>query len=141
MGCGQTTYSAVISEDGDVTLLARVSARNGSGATSPVAAEGTLIQQADVSSLALSQYDSSGTATGNTSTPVIATSIYDTLQTSTDDPIWNNLTSGGNVAVDVSGTWFPDPNTLTIVELLITLSGGAKIVVSWQLTTNSLLSV
>ena len=91
------TVALVTKVGSDWTLLARVTAKNGSGAASPTTSEGNLVTQANVSSITVQKKDVAGNVL-NSSSPTVATTIYNTLQTG---GIWGNLSGGGNFEYDI----------------------------------------
>lgn len=108
-------------EDCQCTLLARVCAIAGTGSTSPVASEGKLIKQADVSSISVKAFDEDGTQIGSTQTATISTTIFDTIQTS---ETWALIPSGGNFRYTCPTSFFPVGGDTVRVEVLITLTDG-----------------
>lgn len=128
-------YTGDAWEDIGATLIARFASVFGSGSASPVATEGNLIQQADVSDISVKVFDSVGSQIGDTLTPAASAVVFDTLQTSAT---WGNLTQGGNFRYSVPGTYFPTGNTANRVEIVITLTDGHKLPAVWTLTVNEL---
>lgn len=127
MGCqrcedGQPV-EVVWREDGSASVYARVVARDGTG--SSVAGEGKALKQADLSSVTFRTYEESDPGTAiNTGTVTISSSIFDTLQTSTDDPVWTG-DYGFNFRHDLAPANFPDGGKVYVVEYKFTTTGGA----------------
>jgi len=112
-------------EDGDCTVLARVTARNGSGSATGVSGEGNWIQQADLSTITCKVFDLSGTTPNTeiaTPTVTISTEIQDTPVTATT--IWTQGTTGYNFLHDLAASNFPNADHRYLVEYKFTLTGG-----------------
>lgn len=124
-------------EDIGVCLLARFAAVSGSGAASPQTKEGSLITQADVSSIAVKVFDSDKNQVGSTLAPTASATVFDTLQTTAT---WENMTDGGNFRYVVPGTYFPIGGTTNRVEVVITLTDGTKLPAVWKLEVQEMLS-
>lgn len=127
------TYKIIVNEDGSATLLGRVCARNGGGSASPIAKEGNLIVQADLSTATLSAFDVTSndrTTAHYTATLTISSVIYDTLQTS---GIWLNIPDGlgGNFLCDVGPTAFPTGARLVRIEVKFTTGAGGVLWGKW----------
>lgn len=126
MTCGSVgPIDVSVQEDTPYELYMRVTAFNGSGAASPVANEGNLVTQANVSSIAVKAYDmESGEQNGTTLAPVVADTIYNTLQTT---GIWARLTNGGNCRIVLPATFFPTGSKQVQIETTFTLSDASII--------------
>ena len=113
-------------EDGTVTALGRITARNGSGDATGVDGEGNWLQAADISTIGFKLFDLDGddptTATQDESLTV-ASVVLDTPVTST--ATWTKDSTGYNFLHDLSNTYFPHPNRRYRAEYTITLTGGA----------------
>ncbi len=129
---GAQTFNMDVREDTQFTLMARFCAINGSGAVSPVAKEGNLITQANVSSVSVKVFDAAGALILTELTPSAASTVFDTLQTSAT---WGNIEDGlgGNWRYTVPGTYVPSPNVLQTVEVVITLTDGSTLPGVWNL--------
>ena len=114
-------------EDTPVTILARVCARVASGSLSPIQTEGSLLKQADVSSISCKVYDEVGTLIAETA-PSKTNVIYDTLQTT---GVFARIVRGGNFAYDVPATMFPVGAVNVQVEITITLTSGEPVRAVW----------
>lgn len=120
------TFKVSFNEDGDSTILGRVTARNGTGAATGVNGEGKWVQQADVSSIAYTLFDLDAPTTAvSTGTLTVANVIIDTPVTSQE--IWTEDAIGYNFIHDLAGSNFPTGGKIIRVEYLITLTGGAKL--------------
>lgn len=117
-------------EDGDCTVLGRVTARNGSGAATGIDGEGNFVQQADVSSILFKIFDldsddpttaTNGSGAGESLT--VSSIILDTVVTT--NVIWTKDETGYNFLHDIAASYFPHPNREYEVEYKFTLSGGA----------------
>lgn len=114
-------------EDGSATCLARVCARDATGAATGVSGEGNWIKQADLSSITCKIFDrSSATPDTATSSPAvtISTSIIDTPVT--DGKIWTVDSTGYNFLFDVAPTAFTTSGHKYLVEFYFTTTGGTK---------------
>jgi len=109
-------------EDGSATLLARIMARNGSGAV--VTGEGKWTTQADFASITCKVFDRTTADTEVTPAPtiVISSVIIDTPVT--DGAIWTADDTGYNFAYDIAGTYFPTGGHIYRVEFFATMTGG-----------------
>lgn len=115
-------------EDTPATVLGRLCARNGSGAVSPIATEGELLQQADISSITVKAYDEAGTLITST-TPTISDVIYDALQTT---GVFSKIARGGNFAYDCPATMFPTGSVNVRIEITFTLVSGGPVRALWD---------
>ena len=114
-------------EDSTAEVLARVTARNGSGSATGVNGEGNWLQQADISSIACNVYnltsDPDGDSPNNIGPLTVSSVIVDTPVTS--QAAWTIDTVGYNFIHTIAGTVFPTGGSIYRVEYLFTLSGGA----------------
>lgn len=118
-------FRATFYEDSSHILLGRLASPDATGDASPVSSEGNLVVQADVASITLAVYDTSGCAPETavySATLAAGDVIFDTLQTS---GIWANLSYGGNLYVAVPATAFPTGGHNYLAEVRATLVGGA----------------
>jgi len=125
-------FSIVTKKDSSFTVLGRITAKNGSGAASPTASEGNLVQQADISSISIKQLDASGNEiSGRSATPSVSDVIHDTLQTS---GIWGAISGGGNFEWDGEYSWAATAGEF-ILRVEIDYTGGEQTVdcVSWRI--------
>ena len=123
-------YQVRFNEDGSATALARMTARDGSGAATGVAGEGNWLQQADLASITCAVFDmsDSGTAAIATPTVTISSAIINTPVTST--AIWCRDSVGYNFLHDLPPTAFPTGGHVYRIEYKFTTTGGA---VGWLL--------
>ncbi len=113
-------------EDGDATVLARLTARNGSGAATGIDGEGNFLQIADISTITCKIFDlDSATPDTAISTPTVtvSTNVLDTVITA--QTIWTRDTTGYNFLHDLAGSEFPTGERRYRVEYTVTLTGGA----------------
>lgn len=114
--------NAVWREDGSATCYARIMARDGTGQS--VDGQGKALTQADLSAITFKTFSDENPNTPiNSGTVVIATSIFDTLQTTTDDPVWK-FSKGFNFRHDLGPENFPEGDTTYTVEYKFVTSGG-----------------
>ena len=107
-----TTGRAI--EGSTTNLLARV--RKG---------DGTLVVQADVTSIAYEVYDVTDKTTATSSgSVVVATGIFDTLQTSAD---WKIDDTGYNFRHALPGSDIPDGDVTYRIQHTLTMSAGGTI--------------
>ncbi len=112
-------------EDGDATVLGRITARTGSGGATGVEGEGNWLLAADVSSIERKVFDLDGSTPD---TPVItsltvATSVV--VATGTDNVIWVKDDVGYNFIDDIPASSFPTGGNRYRVEYKVTLAGGS----------------
>lgn len=69
--------------------------------------DGTDIQQADINAITYKVYDVETRTQTGTGNVVVASSVFDTLQTSANDPRWSGDAAGFNFAHVVPGASFP----------------------------------
>ncbi len=135
------TIAAVFQQDGGCTLLARLCTRDGTGAASPVPAEGNLNLPADYQggsgSIRVEVYDAQqATDAGGGRTPTYsqtvnpAVVVQAALQTA---GVWANVPDGlgGNFLCDLPAAAFPSASTYR-VEVKATTSGGTAGVGVWE---------
>lgn len=115
-------------EDTPYTIMGRFCALVASGAASPNASEGTLILQADITSISVKAYDATGTLITST-TPAVADVWYDTLQTT---GVWLKVAKGGNFRYTCPVAMFPSGNELVTLEVTITLTSGEPVRAVWD---------
>lgn len=121
-------------EDGGCTLLARVCARDATGAATGVRGEGRWLKQADLSSISYSVFDRSSstpeTATSGPTSLTISTVIQDTPVTNGE--IWDVDEVGYNFVADMAGTLFPTGGHQYSVEVTFTTTGGTTWTEEWK---------
>lgn len=135
-----TIYGSV-DEDGGFSILARVTSLSGSGtAVRPI--EGNPIKQADVSSITCKVYalgtdknNDAGTEVTPAPTVTVATSVYDTLQTSGWDTYHDP--DGYNFRFDVSPTYTANPGEWYLYEFKFTLTDSSVIWLKAKVKTSS----
>ncbi len=113
-------------EDGDATVLGRLTARNGSGVATSIDGEGNFLQVADIATITCKIFDlDSATPDTEISTPTVtvATEVLDTVVTA--QTIWTEDTVGYNFLHDLAGSEFPTGERRYRVEYTVTLTGGA----------------
>lgn len=118
-------------EDGTATCLARVTARDASGAATGVSGEGKWIMQADVSTITCAVYDRNSTTPDTaiaTPTVTISSAILDIPVT--NGQIWPIDSTGYNFIYDMLPAHFPTGDRTYRVEFKLTTTGGA---VAWLL--------
>lgn len=115
-------------EDGSATVLARITARNGTGGSTGVAGEGNWLKQADIDNINIKVFDldadNPDTATVDTDL-TISEVVQDTPVTST--ALWTKDTTGYNFIHDLPSTYFPEGNRRYRVEYEVTLNGGSVV--------------
>ena len=94
-------------KDADVTFLARV-----------IGEDAVVLQQADVTSITFKVYDTTDDSETGTGTPVVANTIFDTLQT---DARWTADSTGYNFKYLIPAASFPVGDRTYRVEFLFTL--------------------
>lgn len=102
-------------------LVGRLTATDGTGAASPVAAEGNLLVQGDIASIAITAWGEGDVQRGTTYAPDKTAVISNTLQTT---GVWRNVPKGGNLKFTCPSTFFPSVEDV-VVEVATTLTGGA----------------
>lgn len=113
-------------EDGSATALARLVARDATGAATGISGEGKWIKQADLSAITCAIYDlNSATPDTATSTPTvtISSAVIDTPVT--DGVIWDEDLTGYNFLYDFPANSFPIGGRLYRVEFKVTTTGNA----------------
>ena len=111
-------------EDGSCTVLARVTARNGSGSVTGVNGEGNWLQIANVSTITCKVFDVDDLTTA-AATPIVTVSAEILDTPITVQTIWTKDATGYNFIHDLAATNFPTGNQIYRVEYTFTLSGGA----------------
>ena len=96
------------SEDGDATVLGRITSRAGSGAATGIDGEGNWLEQADVASITCSVFDL------DSDTPV------------TVNTLWTVDTTGYNFIHDLAATNFPTGSNRYSVEYAVSMTNGGK---------------
>lgn len=114
-----------IYEDSGAYLMARV-----------LGGDGSAVQQADVSSIAYSVYDSDDTSSPATGTLTVANVVYDTLQT---DSRWTADATGYNVGWSAPASLFPTGDRVYLVEVAVTPASGEVYHLRWDVTTRPIL--
>ena len=110
-------------EDGSATVYGRLTAADATGIS--VVGQGKCLKQADLSSITFKTFDEADPDTiVNSGTVTIASSIFDTLQTSTDDPAWP-FDLGFNFRHTLAPANFPTGDKTYVVEYKITTTGGS----------------
>lgn len=127
-------HTGVAVEDRQCWLLGRFCAIAGTGAVSPVESEGKLLVQADVSSIEIKVYDSTGTLIV-TLAPVVSTTIFNTLQTA---EAWKKLSGGGNFRYQMPVTAVPTGATTVTAEATCTLADTTKATGIFELSVRGL---
>lgn len=120
-------------EDGSATCLARVTARDATGAATGVHGEGNWIKQADLSTITCKIFDRSGSTPDtalSTPTVTISTAIQDTPVTS--PVIWTLGEPGWNFLFDVAATAFPTGGHKYLIEFTFTTTGNTKWIVAFE---------
>lgn len=110
-------------EDGSATIYGRLMARDGTG--SSVIGEGKYVKQSDLSSITYKVFDVEAGTEIATGTVTISTSVFDTPQTSTEDPVWQ-ASRGFNFRHDLAHTCFPTGGKVYRVEYLFITTGGTR---------------
>lgn len=125
-----TIHKGKAFEDTEATIIGRICAVQGTGATSPVPREGKLLLQADISTLIAKAYTAAG-ALINSYTLTIASCIFDTLGTTIT---WANLQGGGNLRAEIPATAFPAGSETVTIEVTATLTDGKLARGVWEIT-------
>lgn len=112
-----TTHQFCVWEDSSLVVMARV--LGGLGAN---------ITQAYLSSVTCRVYTSSGTLVASPAV-TIASSVYDALQETEDDPRWTLDTTGYNFSFTVPASAFPSPGMYRVEFKFTPASGDAFYVV------------
>ena len=119
------TIKVVWTEDGDCTVLGRVTARDGTGAWTGVDGEGNFLKQADLSTITCAVYDlDSATPTTAVATPTvtISSAVLDTPVTTT--VLWKLDPYGYNFIHDLPNTAFPTGGHRYRAEYKFTTTGS-----------------
>lgn len=112
-------------EDSTATVLARLTARDGSGSATGVNGEGNWLQQADISTITCAVFDLDSTTPStaiNEPTVTIADVILDTPVTT--NTLWTKDLKGYNFIHDLGPANFPTGNHTYRVEYTVTLGSG-----------------
>ena len=115
------------SEDGDATVLGRITSRAGSVAATGIDGEGNWLEQADVASITCSVFDlDSDTPDTPITTPtvIVSTSVLDTPVTV--NTLWTVDTTGYNFIHDLAATNFPTGSNRYSVEYAVSMTNGGK---------------
>lgn len=122
MATTNRVFRATAVRGAPLDLFARLTAVTTAGMTaSPVASEGYLIKQADVSSISVKSY-ASEVQVGTTQAPAVSSVIYDTLQTSA---VWGVVgVSGGNAKYQVPASLLDTSEEAVRINISVTLTDG-----------------
>lgn len=123
----KNVYAVTWHEDGSCTALARVTARDGTGAATGVSGEGKWVKQADLTSITCAVYDRSSTTPDTaiaSPTVTISSAIQDTPVT--DGVIWDVDGTGYNFLHDLAHTNFPSGGHRYLIEYIFTPTSGNK---------------
>jgi hypothetical protein len=105
----------------------------GTRTASPVATEGFLIKQADVTSISVRGWIGR-IQVGSTQTPTVSNVIYDTLQTT---GAWATVTGGGGNAYYQIPASLMDVSTDHVrVQIELTMTDSTKMEWLWDITVN-----
>jgi len=117
------TFEIQFNEDSGVTIMGRITARNGSGAATGEDGEGNWLQQADISSITLAVFDlEAPTTTYAEETLVVGDTILDTPVST--NVIWTKDSVGYNFIHDLAASNFPTGGSIVRAEYKVTLAGG-----------------
>ena len=111
-------------EDCSATVYGRLMARDGSGTA--IVGQGKCLKRADISSIMFKVYEETSSGTDdliNSGTVNLTTSVFDTLQTSDNDPVWTSK-QGFNFRHDLGPENFPLGDRIYTVEYTITTISG-----------------
>lgn len=120
-----TQFHVSWNEDGSATVVARLTARAGTGTATGVSGEGNWIKQADLTSITCAVYDlnSSTPGTAITSpTVTVATAVQDSPVT--NGAIWPLDQTGWNFYHDLAETNFPTSDHRYRVVYTVTPTAG-----------------
>lgn len=123
----QGPFYANWNEDGSATVLARLTARTGSGTATGEAGEGNWLKIVDVSTITYNVYDLDGTTPTtaiSSGSLTVASVVIDTPVTA--NTLWTFDTVGYNFLHDLAANTFPDAHRYRL-EYTVTLSGGAVV--------------
>ncbi len=119
--------------NGTATALARVCARDATGAWTGVAGEGNWIKQADLSAIACKVFDRSSitpdVAISNPAVSIISAILDVPDATGT---IWDDDDVGYNFIFDIAGTNFPTNGHKYLVEFSFTTNSGSTWAVQYE---------
>ena len=118
-----SSITAQWNEDGSATVYGRLMARDATGQS--IIGQGKCLTQADLASITYAVFDETepGTEIVTSGTVTISSSIFDTLQTSDNDPVWS-FNRGFNFRHDLGPECFPRGDRTYVVEYKITTTGG-----------------
>lgn len=116
-------FDVIWREDGDATVLGRITARNGTGAATGVAGEGNFLKVADISTITCKIFAGDSTTAATEPTVTVSTEVLDTVVTT--DVLWTKDTIGYNFLHDLAAINFPTGDETYRVEYTATLTGGA----------------
>lgn len=120
-----TEFEVDWNEDSHATVLARITARDGTGAATSIDGEGNFLKQADISSITCKVFDLDGDTPDTaifTPTVTISSAVLDTPVTT--NVIWTKDVTGYNFQHDLANTNFPIGGRRYRVEYAVTLTGG-----------------
>lgn len=141
MATGAAVWFGKVNEDGSFSVLARVTALEGTG-TEVQAEEGPSLKQVDVSAITCKVYDLGTNRDAQTGTPVApdpvltpAANLFDTLRTSG----WPTKRdkAGYNFRHDVAATYCTSPENWYLLEYKFTVTGGGVIWLEVRVETRS----
>lgn len=130
-------FKVIWREDGGCTLLARVTARDGTGAWTGVRGEGNWVKQADLAAqgtgITCSVFDRSA-ATPDTATATPTVTITSAIQDTpvTNGYLWDVDDVGWNFLFDLAGTNFPTGGKLYRIEVTFTTTGSVSWTDIWE---------
>ncbi len=122
-------------EDGSATALARVCARDATGAATTIDGEGNFVKQADLSTITCKVFDRSsslGTPDTAIASPTVTVSSAILNTPTTDNVIWDMDDIGYNFVYDLAGTCFPTANHKYLVEFAFVTTGGSTWVIAYE---------
>ena len=126
--CNPGEIAVVWREDGSAVVYGRIVSHDGTGES--IVGEGKGLKQADLSSITFTTYeDGDPTTSINSGTVTISAAVYDTLQTSSDDPVWT-FDRGFNFRHVLTPANFPTGGKTYVVEYKFTTTGGT---VGWAI--------
>lgn len=114
-------HKAVVFEDSGLTLMARI-----------VGNDGEYIKQADFGTITYAVHDSDGAEVTASTSLTPANVIFDTLQTSGDDPRWPHGDVGFNFAFVLPAASSPTGGKTNLVEVKFVPSSGEPFHVVWE---------
>jgi len=120
-------------EDGSATALARVCARDATGAATGISGEGNWVKQADLTSITCKVFDRSSSTPDTaiaTPTATVSSVILDTPVT--DGLIWDLDEVGYNFRCDLSGTNFPTGGHKYLMEFYFTTTAATTWCIAYE---------